>query len=427
MKSLSQFILYSTQKLKPLLLKIFPQKILRNLKGKMITESLNNMNNINILPFERSKYKDGINLIGNVKAETGLGQSCRLVANEIENSDYDFVIYNYNQLGSISENNKQWNHKISEELSYNINLIHINPHELGLAFTQLPKSFWDYRYNIGFWLWEIEEFPDEWIPCFHCLDEIWTPSEFISQSIRKKTQLPVITIPYCVEAQIQKKADRGYYNLPNDQFLFLTMYDHNSIVERKNPMAVIDAFRKAFDCHNTKVGLVIKISNATKSDIKMIETAMEGYSNFYIMSDVLSKEDVNGLIETVDVLVSLHRAEGFGLVLAEAMLLGTPTIATNWSSNIEFMNSEVSCLVKYTMKVIEKDLGPFKKGNQWADPDVDDAADFMIKLYDDSIYYEEISTKARLYLEEKLSMDITKLKINKRLLKILDSSLGEKT
>ncbi|MGB8452458.1 MAG: glycosyltransferase family 4 protein [Anaerocolumna sp.] len=418
MKFISKTILYTTQLLKPLLFRIFPKSLLRYFKGKMIVKSLVNMGKLEIEPFQRSKYKDGINLIGNIKAETGLGQSFRLVTDEINISDYKFTILNYSQLGSSLDKNEQWNHKVSTDLPYNVNLIHINPHELGLAFTQLHKSVWDYRYNIAFWLWEIEEFPDEWVPCFNCLDEIWTPSEFISQSIRKKTNLPVKTIPYCVSVKIQKNPSRKYFNLPEEQFLFLTMYDHNSIVERKNPIAVINAFKKAFDSSNTKVGLVIKINNTTKDDLRMIETAMKGYSNYYIMTETFSKADVNSLIQITDVLVSLHRAEGFGLVLAEAMMLGTPTIATNWSSNTEFMNTEVSCLVKYDMKIIEKDLGPFKKGNRWADPDVGDAAGYMRELYDNPLYYKKIADKAKSYIDDKLSMDKATQLINHRIKEI---------
>lgn len=400
----SKLLLNITNVLKPVLLKLFPYRLLRMMKGKIISQSFNKLKSIKVEPFEPSRYKEGINLIGNIKAETGLGQSCRLLANELNSSNYDFTIYHYNQLGNLSLEDNTWNHKISARLPYNINLIHINPHELGLAFIQLDKSVWDYRYNIAFWLWELEEFPEEWKPCFHCINEIWTPSEFISKSIRKKTNLPVKTIPYCVNVSIKHEYDRTFFHIPSDQFLFLTMYDHNSIVERKNPLGVFEAFKQAFKKDEDKIGLVVKINNADKEDIKIIQSAFDGYNNIYLITDTLDKDQVNSLIKCVDVFVSLHRAEGFGLVLAEAMLLGTPTIATNWSSNTEFMNQDISCLVNYSLKEIDKDLGPFKKGNRWADPDIKEAAIFMKKLYNDRLYYNDIAFKAQSYIKEKLSI-----------------------
>ena len=123
-----------------------------------------------------------------------------------------YSLYQYKQLGDMAERDyPDFAEKFSEKLPYNINLIHINPYDLGLAFLE-NHEMWDGRYNIGFWLWESEEFPEEWLPCFHCFDEIWTPSEFISNAIRKKTKLPVVTIPYHIEMPGNKMCIRDRYN-----------------------------------------------------------------------------------------------------------------------------------------------------------------------------------------------------------------------
>jgi glycosyltransferase involved in cell wall biosynthesis len=420
MNKLTKIILTFTNKLKPVLLKIFPHKILRLLKRKVAIKSITNMAKIQLAPFDKNKYKAGINLIGDIKAETGLGQSCRLIAKELAESGLDYCIYHYSQLGANQEKDYEYSDKLTNQLNHNINLIHINPHELGLAFVQTDKSVWDYRYNIAYWLWELEEFPEEWLPCFSCLNEIWTPSEFISNSIRKKTDLPVKTIPYSVNADILKLYDRSYFKLPQDQFLFLTMYDHNSIVERKNPHGVYEAYKKAFSKANKSVGLAVKIINANKEDLKLIQSSLEGYDNIYVITETLDRDQVNSLIKCADVLVSLHRAEGFGLVLAEAMLLGTPTIATNWSSNTEFMNEDVACLVNYSLTTIEKDAGVFKKGNRWADPDITQASEYMKKLFNEKDYYDKLAVKAKAHIEEKLSMEKATGLINKRIEDILN-------
>lgn len=426
MASFEKIIVSISYKLKPILFKVLPKDMLRKAKKKMIENSYNKLESMKILPFEREEYKDGINLIGSIRAETGLGQSCRLVANEISHSKYPFSIFNYNQIGMIRTADTSWENKISEGLPYNINVIHINPYELMLAYQCVDKSIWDRRYNIGFWLWELEEFPSEWIRCIQHLDEIWTPSEFISNSIRKVTDKPVKTVPYCVEAPVKENCGRAEFGLPEDKFLFLMMYDSNSIMERKNPMGVLNAYKKAFAKDNQDVGIVIKINSPAKGDIEKLKEILKGYENLYFITEVLEKEMVNSLVQSVDVVVSLHRAEGFGLVLAEAMILGTPTIATNWSSNTEFMNDKVSCLVDYELISIEEDMGPFKKGQRWADANTDTAAIFMKKLYEEKGFYDTIAAQAQAYIQEKLSIERATTFINERVEEIYKSGSNRK-
>ncbi len=418
MNGISKLILSITNALKPLLLKIFPIELLRKLKGKMISNSFEKLEEINILPYAAGHYQKGVNLIGNIKAETGLGQSCRLVASALEQTDSPMSVYQYTQLGIQKTGDTSWDSKISGELPYDINLIHINPHELGITYLQMDKSAWDYRYNIAYWLWELEEFPDEWTPCFHCLNEIWAPSEFICRAIRKKTDLPVRCMPYHVEAVIHKESGRTDFHLPEDKFLFLMMYDHSSIMERKNPLGVLEAFKQAFTKENEKVGLVIKINNAAREDEESIGAILDGYTNVYLIKETLDRDAVNSLTKCVDVVVSLHRAEGFGLVLAEAMLLGTPTIATNWSSNTEFMNEEVGCMVDYELVTLEKDMPPFQAGNRWADPDILQAAGYMVKLFEDKAFYQSIAKKAKEHAKEVLSMERAAGLIRQRLTEI---------
>lgn len=415
--NVSKIILSITGHLKPLLLKIFPYELLRTMKQKMIVDSYKKLQHVHKVPFCRTACEDGINLIGNIKADTGLGQSCRLVASELEQCGLPYTIYQYDQLGLMSNTNKQFDSKIRRELPYNINIIHINPHELGLAFQQLGQSVWDKRYNIGFWLWELEEFPDEWVPCFQCLDEIWTPSEFISQAVRKKTNLPVVTVPYHVEVSITKEYGRSDFHLPEDEFLFLMMYDRTSMTERKNPEAVIAAYKRAFGDRD-QTGLVIKVNNCTEEELQLLKKEMKDYPNVYYITEVLDRNQVNSLIQCVDVVVSLHRAEGFGLVLAEAMLLGTPTIATNWSSNTEFMTAETSCLVNYKLVELTENVGLFKKGNYWAEPDVEHAVLYMRKLYEEPEYHHGMTEQAKWYIEKRLSMGQAVDAINARISRI---------
>lgn len=331
MNGISKLVLNVSGTLKPVLIKLLPLSLLRKMKRSMIANSYGKLEKLNILPYENGRYEHGVNLIGNICAESGLGQSCRLVASALDKTGFPLSIYKYEQLGAEGQGDHSWENRLSKELPYDVNLIHINPHELGLAFIQQDASVWNYRYNIGYWLWELEEFPDEWIPCFQCLDEIWAPSEFICNAIRKKTTLPVRCMSYYVDVHIGTIYERKHFGIPEDKFLYLMMYDQSSCMERKNPIGVLNAFKMAFEKENENVGLVIKINNPTPESRKQIRSVLDGYTNVYLIEETLSRDEVNSLTKCVDVVVSLHRAEGFGLVLAEAMLLGTPTVATNWS------------------------------------------------------------------------------------------------
>ena len=419
MSSFSSKILDKADCLKPVLKKILPQRLLANTKSKMLLRNYESLVKRGRKPLKGGEKPDGINVIGLVRAQMGLGQSCRLLANALEHCDVPYSLYNFELPASLMHaEDHSYDSKISKELKYNINLIHVNPDEMLLMYNRLPEDSWDHCYNIAFWLWELEAIPESWNKYFSMLDEIWTPSEFISQSLRKVTDLPVITIPYCVTAATEECFDRKYFHLPEDMFLFLSMYDSNSTMERKNPMGTVNAFKQAFKPDDKKVGLVLKVNNAREEDLRILRESLREYDNIYYITETLEKSAVNSLIKVCDAFVSLHRAEGFGLVMAEAMLVGTPCIATNWSSNTEFMNNEVACMVDYSFTSLKEDYPPYKKGAVWADPDIGQAAEYMKQLAADSDYYESLARSANQYISEKLGMNQAVERIETRIAQI---------
>lgn len=400
----SKFVLDTAEKLRPVLLKIVPQSVLSSVKENLVRRNTDKLKNTQIVPYDRT-YQNGVNLIGSIRAQTGLGQSTRLVADILEESGENYVIHDFFVPPGPRMGDHTHDLKVSEDMPYDVNIFHINASEFTIAFINMGKQVWDHRYNIAYWLWELEEFPEEWLGCIDLVDEIWTPADFITNTLKKYTDKPVMTLPYCVEAPVSKKFDRAFFNLPKDIFLFLMMFDSGSIMERKNPDSVFAAYREAFGLDNDKVGIVVKINEYSQKDITYINKALEGYKNVYILSDTLTKVQVNSLIKAVDVFVSLHRAEGFGLVLAEAMIVGTPTIATNWSANTEFACSDAACLVDYKMIEIDRDIPPYKRGYHWADADIAQAAGFMRRLYEDEEFYQNIADNAKRYVASRLNME----------------------
>lgn len=350
--------------------------------------------------------EQGVNLVGYARAEFGLGEACRLAAKALHSASIPFCIINF-PYSSSSQNDLTWIGKEVNEPIFNTNIFFINADQLYYHFKKnnLKRSWFMNRYNIGYWHWELPEFPNVWRKSFKLVNEIWVPSIFTFNSISKKATKPVITIPHGISVDLSDGINRNYLQLPENCFLFLTMYDIHSTLARKNPTAVVEAFKQAFKEDDCTVGLILKINNASHfpQEVEQLKQNIAGYKNIFLADKVLSRQEVNGLINSIDSFVSLHRAEGFGLPIAEAMYLGKPVIATNWSGNVDFMDESNSCLVDFTLKNISENYGPYTSNQQWAEPIINQATDFMKKLVDNKEYAKKIGTLGKNTIETKFS------------------------
>ncbi|MCM3040853.1 glycosyltransferase [Paenibacillus motobuensis] len=363
------------------------------------------------------QYIDGINLVGYSRAEMGVGESCRAAANSLHCLEIPFGIINFTGSNSARSEDITWAHKEISKPEFSINIFHINAQEMKDVYTYYGSPLFGNRYNIGFWHWELPDFPDDWIDNFSFLDEVWVPSTFVGDSISIKSPIPVVKIPHSIEVKISEPRSREYFGLPDNSFLFLSMYDAKSYQERKNPKAAIKAFKMSFDPWDTSVGLVVKANNPSgnSNDIMEIRELVGDYQNIYIIDKTVSRNDVNALINVTDCFVSLHRSEGFGLVMAEAMYLGKPVIGTNWSSNTDFMNPSNSCLVDFQLISLNNDHGPYKAYQHWADPSILHASKYMTRLVSDKEYYNQIAINGEQYIKEHHSPEKIGRLIRKRM------------
>lgn len=375
-------------------------------------------------PLEKSQdqsysnnLEKGVNLLGYSRAEMGIGESCRIAANSMNSAGIPFGIINFKGTNSARMSDLTWSSKEIGEPKYNINLFHINAEQMMEVYAQYGNSLFQNRYNIGFWHWELPDFPDEWLEAFELVDEIWVPSTFVADSIALKSPVPVVKMPHSIQVGINEVRNREFFGLPDGVFLFLSMYDVKSYQERKNPKAVIKAFKAAFEPDDRSVGLVLKVNsyNSGKAELDELLELTSDYKNIYLIKDTISRNDINALISVIDCFVSLHRSEGFGLGLAEAMYLGKPVIGTNWSSNIDFMNSTNSCLVRYRLINVGIDHGPYKAYQYWADPDVEHASDYMKRLVNNSDFYNSVASKGEAFIKEYYSPKAIGSLIQKRL------------
>lgn len=417
-RNVVQFVYNVVRISKPVLSFLLPNRAKKILKTRLLNFANTSFESKRLQKSINSEdYKSGVNLVGYSRAEMGIGESCRIAANSMNAAGIPFGIINFKGTNSARMSDKTWVHKEIKDPIYCVNIFHINAEQIPELNSLYNEAVFKNRYNIGVWHWELPDFPDEWIDSFRYVDEIWAPSTFVAESIALKSPVPVVRIPHSIEVKISQPKERSYFNLPKDVFLFLTMYDVRSFQERKNPEASIRAFQNAFRPNDMTVGLVIKVNSyKVKSEATEILYDLIGnYKNIYIIDETLSRNDVNALISVIDCFISLHRSEGFGLGLAEAMYLGKPAIGTNWSSTTDFMNHVNSCPVNYTLVAVGKDQGPYKAYQQWAEPSIEHASQYMSKLVTDRNYYKAISIRGESFIKEYYSPKKTGERMKRRL------------
>jgi glycosyltransferase involved in cell wall biosynthesis len=237
-------------------------------------------------------------------------------------------------------------------------------------------------YRIAYWNWELETVPDDWVEVAQLVDEIWSPTEFVAKAMRARMPRPVYHMLPGVDVGPVETVARASVGIPEDHFIFLFMFDLHSQVHRKNPGAVFRAFREAFR-EDDKATLVIKTTGGDihSADLKLVRETIGG-PNVILLDKMMSRAQAYGLIAMADCFVSLHRSEGFGLGLAEAMLMAKPVIATGYSGNLAFMNRNNSLLVDYELVEIKEDCPIYTRGNFWAEPCPKQAASYMRDVYE---------------------------------------------
>ena len=357
-------------------------------------------------------------MFGFFMAENGLAQGVKMYAKAIEVADIPHAFLNTDFITWLEKSDLSYKDRLSKRAKYGINVIHINPDQWFDACIEFPRKTFDFHYTIGVWLWELEIIPKEWEKILPYVNELWAPSEFIASALRKVSSVPVEVIPYGIDVPVEPGVTRKSLGLPEDAFLVLTMYDSRSYAARKNPQAAIKAFAKAFRGKNTRAVMVIKINNPTPEDLAMIQETM-GDIPYILIKEKLPKAKLNALIQLCDVFISLHRSEGFGLVMAEAMMLGVPTIATNWSANAEYMNDQNSCVVNYDLVPVKGQYQYEQDGYRWAEADISQGAEYLIRLYEDEAYRTQLCARGKKWMEEHYSVEACGAKIKQRYQQLL--------
>lgn len=344
----------------------------------------------------------GVNVVGYLAAESGIGESARSMLRIVKAAGLPVAPINF-KVGNLSRMHESIPGVAATEHLHAVNLFHINADQMPIARDHLGASLFEGRYNIGYWAWELQEFPDAWVPAFDLVDEVWVPSAFCQQAIAVKSPVPVLRVPHSVEAP-PVVPDRARYGLAAGDVAFFAMCDVLSVPERKNPLGVAEAFRAAFPGHEA-ARLFIKIGNLEfQPDLKArLADLVRADPRIALVEGYLARGDLWTLMASIDCFVSLHRAEGFGLGMAEAMACGKAVIATPWSGNADFTRAQNALLVDYALVELARDLGPYRRGQVWAEPDVASAAQAMRQVAESPALREHLGRRGAATVARELS------------------------
>lgn len=275
-------------------------------------------------------------------------------------------------------------------------IVHHNGPYLPHALWALGRARVRGRRIIGYWAWELPQLPESWRASVRYLHEIWVPSTFTRDAVAAATDKPVHVVPHPLPPMAATPNMRGKLGLPADALIVLNVFHLGSAFARKNPLAAVATFRKAFGERADRVLAIKLIDNGVAGARRDLDAAIAGAGNIRLIEGMLPAADMAGLMAAADIVISLHRSEGFGLVPAQAMALGKPVIATGWSGNLDFMNGNNSALVSYTLIPVHDPEGSFKSGDQkWAEPNVDEASEWLRRLAGDAALRSRMGDAAR--------------------------------
>jgi glycosyltransferase involved in cell wall biosynthesis len=329
----------------------------------------------------------GVNLFGFAFGELGIGEDVRMAAQACEAAQIPYRVVNVNPGSQLRQGDRALESQVEgsvAEAPYAVNLFCMPGFDMvgRVVMRDGPGVLADH-YNIGWWPWELPVWPRRWASAFELVDEVWAATGFTQSMYAAATARPVTLMPLPATVERLVPTPRRELGLPARKFLFLFIFDFNSHLPRKNPWAVVAAFQAAFAPSDRTVGLVLKTMNTRADDAQWqaFKTLCSQDKRISLMEQTLDRGAVLGLVQACDAYVSLHRAEGFGRTLAEAMLLGKPVVATDFSGNVDFLSSRTGFPVAWQRQLLAPGDYPFVEADDaawWAEPEVGDAARQLI-------------------------------------------------
>jgi glycosyltransferase involved in cell wall biosynthesis len=331
----------------------------------------------------------GVNLIGYAFAQLGIGEDVRMAGRSLLAAGIPFTILNFPPGSDVPQDDQSMHDYVTNDGPYAINVFCLTALEHVRYFLEQGKAQFTGRYNVGYWPWELAKCPREWERICEIVDEVWVSSRHTRRALAPVCPVILKRMPMAVEIGSVSSKGRRDFRLPESALLFCFSFDLKSSIHRKNPLACIEAFNLAFtdngqQKNRNEVGLVIKAHGSTGNDDEWseIKRLASKDNRIHVLGRTLTRPDLLALYKCCDCFLSLHRAEGFGRGIAEALQLGLHVITTGYSGNVDFCDRSHVDLVDYELVPVEENQYPFGDGQVWANPDVNQAATFMRTLLD---------------------------------------------
>ena len=363
---------------------------------------------------EGGRVSGGVDAVGFFNAEHGIGEAARLLVEAIRSTDVPVSTTAYRN----TESRQRANFETDDIGKYKTLIAAINA-ELNKPVRDLfGAEFFDGTYVIGQWFWELETAPPWYKDAYQYVDELWAPTTFIEEMLRreapKRVEVRHMPLPLR-KPRVVEDASRVDLGL-NDRFMFLFTFDFMSVMKRKNPLGLIQAFTRAFAPGEGPMLVLKSINGETRPEgFAELQSAIEGRDDIVIMNKYLDSHQSAALMNLCDCYVSLHRSEGLGLTIAEAMLLGKPVIATGYSGNLDFMTPETSYLVPWTRVNVGEGAEAYDALASWAEPDLDAAAAIMRRVFLNPEEAMRVALAGKRDLETRFTPEQTGQRMKKRL------------
>ncbi len=311
---------------------------------------------------------NGVNVVGHLFGQLGIGEDARCASRALADAGVNHCVIDFPAGPDVETMPHAFPAETVDEPVYPLNLLVMTGMETLRLFCERGAALFRGRYTIGLWPWELPRWPRELEFCFSLVDEVWAISSHVRGAYELASPVPVVHMPPAVMVAAVE-GDRKRFGVADGRFVFLTYFDALSSFHRKNPMAAIRAFRDAFPGDNS-VCLVVKVMRGAADSERMDElnAAAKADPRLIVIDAVLDRRHLLQLLASSDCLVSLHRAEGFGRSLAEAVLLGRKVVATYWSGNVDFALAGHQLLVEADLVGIPAGQYPWADGQHWAEP-----------------------------------------------------------